>query len=85
MREMIVSIAKWGNSHAIRIPKEILEKAKLGTNDKIEIFFNGQEITIKKMDTSKSARLAQRFADYQGTYKCEELDSGFAVGKEVLE
>ena len=35
---MIVSIAKWGNSHAIRIPKEILEKAKLGINDKIEIF-----------------------------------------------
>lgn len=82
---MIVNIAKWGNSHAIRIPKELLEKARLSTNDKIEISFNGEEITIKKMEESKSARLARRFEGYQGDYKCEEMDSGLAVGKEVLE
>lgn len=82
---MIVNIAKWGNSHAIRIPKELLEKARLRTNDKIEISFNGEEITIKKMEESKSARLARRFEGYQGCCQCAEMDSGLAVGKEGLE
>ena len=34
---MCTTIQKWGNSHAIRIPKAILEMAELNENDKVKI------------------------------------------------
>lgn len=82
---MITSISKWGNSHAIRPPKELLEQAKITAEDKIFISFNGNEIVMKKIEETKSARLARRFEGFQVETKCMERSFGSDVGKEVVE
>lgn len=81
---MIISLSKWGNSHAIRLPKELMEKAELSVNDKIVVSVNGKEIVLKKLEESHSAKLVQRFQNYDGDYMCQELESGSDVGKEVF-
>ena len=37
---MTTTLVKWGNSDAIRIPKELLQKAGLKRGDKIELEIN---------------------------------------------
>ncbi len=34
---MYTKIQKWGNSHAVRLPKAILEKTEIRENDEVEI------------------------------------------------
>jgi len=82
---VITNISKWGNSHAVRLPKELLEQAKITANDKVLISFNGREITMRKVEETKSARLARRFEGFQGDTKCTEDSFGPDVGKEVVE
>jgi antitoxin MazE len=81
---MIISLSKWGNSHAIRLPKELMEKAELSVNDKIVVSVNGRKIVLKKLEKSHSAKLVQRFQNYDGDYTCQELESVVDVGKEVF-
>lgn len=80
---MYATIQKWGNSGAIRIPKAILETASIKENDKVEILADNTGITIRKA-SRKYRNLNELFKDYKETYKCEELDTGSSVGKEVL-
>ena len=79
---MYATIQKWGNSGALRIPKAILETASIKENDKVEILADNNGITIRKA-SRKFKNLDELFKDYKGTYKCEELDTGEPVGKEV--
>ena len=79
---MYTTIQKWGNSNAIRIPKTILEMAELSENDKVELKVQDGNITI--LPVKKHISLAERIADYEEEYKCEEWDVGTPQGKEVL-
>ena len=81
---MIVNISKWGNSHAIRLPKELMEQAKLNVDDKISVSINGNQIILKKHEETHSAKLAQRFQNYHGDFTCQEANIGVNVGKEVF-
>jgi len=76
------SIQKWGNSQAVRIPKAILEKASLKENDRVEIRVEDGKMVISPV--KRRVTLAERIAEYQGEYKCSELETGKPVGKEVL-
>ncbi len=38
---MYTKIQKWGNSHAVRLPKAILEKTEIRENDEVEIKIAG--------------------------------------------
>ena len=75
------TIRKWGNSRAIRLPKMLLEKAKLKNNDELEIKVGDGNILI--IPVKKHKRLAGRLAEYKGDYQCGEWDTGKAKGKEV--
>ncbi|GAV25392.1 AbrB family transcriptional regulator [Carboxydothermus islandicus] len=79
---MYTTIQKWGNSHALRIPKAILEKVSLQENDKVEIIVDQDAILIRKAKP-KYKNLDELFANYQGNYHCEEVDTGSPVGNEV--
>ena len=79
---MYTTIQKWGNSNAIRIPKTILEMTKLSENDKVELRVQDGNITI--IPVKKHISLAERIAEYEEGYKCEEWDVGTPKGKEVL-
>jgi antitoxin MazE len=79
---MYTTIQKWGNSNAIRIPKTILEMTKLSENDKVELRVQDGNITI--IPVKKHISLAERIAEHEEEYKCEEWDVGTPKGKEVL-
>lgn len=79
---MYATIQKWGNSHAIRLPKGILEVADLHENDRVEIKADYDRIIIRRIN-KKHKTLEERLAGYTGDYKCDEWDTGEVQGKEA--
>jgi antitoxin MazE len=79
---MFTTVQKWGNSHAIRIPKVLLEMAQLKENDQVEIQVQNGNLAI--IPVRKHRTLEERIAEYSGDYKCAEWDTGETQGKEVL-
>ena len=79
---MFTTVQKWGNSHAIRIPKVLLEMAQLKENDQVEIRVQNGNLAI--IPVQKHRTLEERIAEYSGDYKCTEWDTGESKGKEVL-
>jgi len=80
---MYSMIQKWGNSQAIRLPKAILEMARLGENEPVQILVEQEKIIIKKTATGKHKTLKERLAGFEGEYVFEEWDTGAPVGREV--
>jgi len=72
-------IQKWGNSNAIRIPKNILMTANMGENDVVTITATENEIVIRK--ERKHRTLSERMNGHEEEYVVEEMDHSF-VGKE---
>ena len=75
-------ITKWGNSQGIRLSKDVLSSANLKIGDGIEIIANENEIVIKKI-IKRRPTIQELFANYEGTYKCEEISTSGDVGKEL--
>lgn len=68
----ITRITKWGNSQAIRLPKEILHKANLQLDDTMSIHVSDGQILLKKCKPKKlpSYRsLEDIFADKIGPWE----------------
>lgn len=78
---MYTTIQKWGNSRAVRIPKDILEKAGLCENDRVEIMVEKGNLLIKPV--KKHLTLQERAAGYKGDYRPVEWDTGKPAGKEI--
>tara|TARA_B100000745_G_scaffold176641_1_gene115635 strand:- start:57 stop:317 length:261 start_codon:yes stop_codon:yes gene_type:complete len=49
---MKTTIKRWGNSAAVRLPKEILEQAKLSVSSPIRIDVKDEKIVIKPLQTA---------------------------------
>lgn len=79
---MYATIQKWGNSHAIRLPKGILEIAALQENDQVEIKTENDCIIIKRVG-KRHRTLEERLAGYVSEYTCTEWQTGEPQGKEV--
>ncbi len=56
---MTVSIAKWGNSAALRIPKNILEALSLNIGDSVTITQKGKTLVIEPCKPSLDELLAK--------------------------
>ena len=78
---MIVSLSKWGNSQAVRLPRNILKEAKISMNDNLEIIVGDKKITLKA--TSELPTLKELLEDWDGTPP-EPFDWGEPVGRELL-
>ena len=59
-------ITKWGNSHALRLPLEILKAAGISCNDKVYLDANEDKIIISKIPAPKKGTLEYLFRDYSG-------------------
>ena len=79
------TIQKWGNSHAIRIPKPILDLLFLKEDDKVELRAVNDHIVVTKASRRRRSKtsLEERFKDYGGSYVCNECYTGKPVGNEV--
>jgi antitoxin MazE len=80
---MQATIQKWGNSQAIRLPKAILDIARLKENEQVQITAELDRIIIKKSVARKHRTLAERLEGFEGEYEFEEWDTGAPVGREV--
>lgn len=79
---MTTTIKQWGNSRAIRLPKELLNLVSLSTDDIVEVNIEDNKIVIQKSKVERPT-IKQLFDSYTGDYKTEELDWGAEQGKEV--
>ena len=90
MREIImlsiknISVQKWGNSLAIRIPSSIAQRAHLGLGSKVEISLVNEHITLIPIDTTPLT-LEQRLALFDPKLHGGEVMPNIPVGLEKLE
>jgi len=63
--EVVMRVAKWGNSLAIRLPRSVVEVLGLKEGDNIEIHIaDRRSFAIEKAPTSK--QLLERLRKYRG-------------------
>ena len=67
---MYAKILKWGNSHAIRLPKIVLDMVQFKGNDEVEIKIEDGSLIITPCKKHKT--LDERVAGYKGDYICSE-------------
>ncbi|MFA5821265.1 MAG: AbrB/MazE/SpoVT family DNA-binding domain-containing protein [Candidatus Gracilibacteria bacterium] len=76
---MQISITKWGNSMAIRLPKPFIEQIGVNLNQKVEITLEKDTIVLKKASSS----LAELLSKVNENNIHKETDTGNAVGNEA--
>jgi antitoxin MazE len=80
---MKAQMVKWGNSLAVRIPKPILEKARLKEGDFLEIESDEGQIELRR--ATKIPTLAQLVSQISPDNRYPEISTGPEVGKERVE
>lgn len=50
---MVTKVQKWGNSQGLRLPKHILEMARIDVGDEVEVVVREDEITVRKPSRKK--------------------------------
>lgn len=83
--EAVLKMGRWGNSSAIRIPKTILKKVGISSEDKeVRVEVTSDKITIKPVKEEKL--LDKLFKDYDSNqpYPFEIVDKGGAIGEELI-
>ena len=78
----VATIQKWGNSQGIRIPRFILDAAKLSTDEMVEINVTDGKIVIRKAVECKKS-IEELFEGFDGEYNETEIDWGKPVGNEI--
>ena len=86
---MYATIARWGNSQGIRIPKSLLAAIGLQENDQVEAACQDDMITIRRA-AARHRTLEERLTEYYGKpldqiqpVQTEEVDWGKPEGGEV--
>jgi antitoxin MazE len=81
---MKAQMVKWGNSLAIRIPKSILQEAKLKEGDSLEIAAAGDgRLEVRR--PSRIPSLSQLVAQITPENRYPEISTGPGIGKENVE
>ena len=81
---MKTQMVKWGNSLAVRIPKHVVEQAKLKEGDPLEIETSAVgHVELRR--ASKIPTLAQLVAQITRQNRYDEISTGAETGKEIVE
>lgn len=81
---MKTQIVKWGNSLAVRIPKPVVEDAKLKEGDSLEIEAPA-EGRVELRRPTRIPTLAQLVSQITEENRYAETSTAAEVGKEVIE
>jgi antitoxin MazE len=76
---MIAVAKKWGNSLAIRIPKDIAKTLDISDNCEMEMEIKGKVLTLKP---KKQLSLKDLISKINSKNMHKEIDSGISVGHE---
>ncbi|KAA9234325.1 MULTISPECIES: AbrB/MazE/SpoVT family DNA-binding domain-containing protein [Aerococcus] len=63
---MPLTINKWGNSSAIRLPKQLLEELNLSQGDKLDYQVKNGQLIIKKITEVPELTIKDLFENYHG-------------------
>jgi len=77
-------MVKWGNSLAVRIPKPIVQEAKLKEGDSLEIE-TAADGHVELRRATKIPTLSQLVSRITPENRYSEISTGAEVGKEVVE
>lgn len=84
---MNTNLAKWGNSAAIRVPKAILEKLNIDSNNFEDISFDidvvENKLILKKVQQKTKFELLAEKSKGEKINPKDEIDWGNPIGKEV--
>lgn len=84
---MNTNLAKWGNSAAIRIPKTILEKLNIDSNNFESVRFkmevNGDELILKKEQEKTKFELLAESSEGEKINPKEDINWDNPIGNEV--
>jgi antitoxin MazE len=83
-RAMVTKVQKWGNSHGLRLSKEVLADAGISPGDEVDVKTRDGLIVIEPVRRVRGKRsLAELVSRIPKDYKPEEVDWGGPAGKEV--
>lgn len=77
-------MVKWGNSLAVRIPKAVVQKARLKEGDSLEVEA-AAEGHVELRRPAKVPTLAQLVSQITAENRYSEISTGAEVAKEVVE
>jgi antitoxin MazE len=80
---MKTQMVKWGNSLAVRIPKPVVEVARLKEGDALEIEATEGRVELRRF--SRIPSLSQLVSQITRENRYAEISSGAELGKEVVE
>lgn len=79
---MVTTVAKWGNSLAIRIPQHIVQEIQLAEGTEVDLVVIDGNLTIKPK-SRKRYYLEELVADIQPENLHSEVESGDSMGNEA--
>ena len=78
---MRARVSRWGNSLAIRLPREVASRAEVAEGTEIEITLEDRRIVVRPMPTAPTLEeLVDAITD---EHRHEETDWGGPVGREA--
>lgn len=81
---MHTKIQKWGNSQGLRLAKHVLEDARLGVGDEVDVAVRDGIIIIAPVRVTRGRlRLEDLVAQIPDDYQTEEVEWGEPLGKEA--
>jgi antitoxin MazE len=80
---MKAQLVSWGNSLAVRIPKPVIEQARLKEGDFLEIEAAEGQLELRRL--TKVPTLAQLVSRITAENRYAEVPLGAEIGKEIIE
>lgn len=80
-----LKLGKWGNSNAVRLPKDMLDQVGIASTDsEVSVETTANSIVIKPK--KEKSTLEKMFENYDSSqpYPFEVVDKGEAVGQELI-
>lgn len=79
---METRISMWGNSRAVRVPRETLARAGIDPDEPVELTAEAGRIVITPL--RRRPTLKELLAQIKPSDDFREIDYGRAVGREIL-
>jgi antitoxin MazE len=81
---MVTKVQKWGNSQGLRLPKQVLEDARISIGDAVDVTVREGMIVIAPANRVRGKRsLKELVSRIPKNYKAREIDWGKPVGREA--
>jgi antitoxin MazE len=77
------SLQKWGNSAGIRLPKRVIEKARLELDQDLTVSVQGRSVILTPVDNKKHLALEDMLRGVTPENVGGEYDWGSPAGKEI--